>query len=139
MITTDEKVREFIEWHSIVGVIQKVTKPSKCWASWSNCFEVGIARGEGSTHTFYVYTGPGWKSIDLIHAVRHLVDLAETCGGWPDFDSWNLQNDEGYYERELGLEVSRFYYEDCKRAQDGLIVLLGEDVYSILVRVVMGE
>ncbi len=127
-----EIVEQLIEKYGIAGNAYEVANISTSYPRKLNrCYEVCLIR-EKIREYLYVCTGKGILEMSLAEALYNLVDSAEKYNGWEPFEEWNRQNDEGYYERELGKEGAKHYYNYSKETYQGLVKVLGETIYEEL-------
>lgn len=142
-------IEEFIERYQLDGTVQEVGNLSDIFPSHSNrCYEVKLwqkdtfgtmkQQGVEPHHEYlYFYVGLGVLDVDLPDALRHLVDEAEHYGGWETFEEWNYQNDDGYFERQVGREGAEGFYKYCKECYHAFMKII-PDSYEELSDIVQG-
>jgi hypothetical protein len=137
-MSVQENIEQFIEEAGISGQPHEVANTSDLFPRNNNrCYEVRLSReGSADYEYLYAYVGLGIHDMSLADMLRHLIDEAEHYGGWATFDEWNRQNDEGYYERELGRETAEKWYSYCRETYYALIKVLGQDLYEKLANIV---
>jgi hypothetical protein len=150
MIATKDKIEEFIDTHGIcIGehgiatVPRRCTNISKVWGGHS--YETKLTReGVEGYEWLYTYSGVGVWGQNLSEALWFAVEEAEHGGCLESYERWHqeydydylFEDEEGY---EHGQEFQRNWYEACKDYYTKITKILGQELYSQLSDLVMGE
>jgi hypothetical protein len=138
MQTREQKIENVLIRKMVVKhPVNEVPNTSNLFDRTNRCFEVKLERvqsvpTEDNYVWLYAYTGPGMQFTHIAEVVYWNLENAEQYGGWEDFDTWNRENDGGYYERELGKETAELYYQHSKDCYEKLVKIFGEDGYEEL-------
>jgi hypothetical protein len=127
MSLKEQQIEQFLQQHGIAGD----TTPNP-----RSGYSLHLRRQEQET-ILPVDAGSGIEEMTLAAAVWNLIEDAERFGGQETFERWNQENDEGYYERELGLEAALQIYEQSRKVYLSLVQVLGEDLYRALADLIL--
>jgi hypothetical protein len=132
-LSREEKIERFIEKHGLGGQPYEVPNTSELSPRPGRCYQLRLTRkGTTAFEVFQIVAGKSIEEMTLAEALWTLAEDAEKYGGYDTFERWNHENDEGYYERELGRETAVLMYENSRTAFNGLVKVLGEDLYQEL-------
>lgn len=138
MSNTTEKIAQFLKDHQIAGKMEEVPVHDYVHAHGENrCFTlklqwVALLSGIIRSDALYVYVGQYAPDPTLAEAIWLLLESADQYGGWTTYERWNHENDEGYYEQELGRNASVNYYVYVRECYNSLVYVLGEECYEEL-------
>ena len=125
----EEHIAALMRDAGITGTVVEGGPPSAVYLPGGRAFTVELAC-EGQKDIFAVYVGRFHDDIDLVFALRWLL---ETALGAEEltYERW-LPEGGSEYQDELGEPLARAIYEDGHEVGGRLLALLGETAYRAL-------
>ena len=125
----EERLAALMRDQGISGTVVKGGPPSTVYLPGGRVFTVELAC-EGRQDAFAVYVGPFHNDIDLVFALRWLL---ETAIGAEEatYERWLAEGGDEYQD-ELGEPLARAIYENGHDVRKRLLALLGESAYRAL-------
>jgi protein gp37 len=135
----EEGIEQVVSQHGLLCHLSAHVSTSEVFPpERSRCIEVCLER-LGVTVSLLAYVGLAHPPMTVPAALRHLVEVATSYEGEPDFDTWNAANDEGDFQELLGREVAEGLYRYSRETCQELTRVLGKDLYQKLVEIVEGR